>query len=127
MAIRKELTLVLENKPGAAARVFKGLADDRINILAMQLEHTGLLRLVVDNPLHAAELMRERKIKVDQRDVLYTVMPNDPGALGRAAKLLADAGVNVEYLYVTAVESSPMAAVVIGVPDAMKASAAAGI
>ena len=127
MAIRKELTLVLENKPGAAARVFKGLADDRINILAMQLEHTGLLRLVVDNPLHAAELMRERKIKVDQRDVLYTVMPNDPGALGRAARLLADAGVNVEYLYVTAVESSPMAAVVIGVPDAMKASAAAGI
>jgi len=127
MAIRKELTLVLENKPGAAARVFKGLADDRINILAMQLEHTGLLRLVVDNPLHAAELMRERKIKVDQRDVLYTVMPNDPGALGRAARLLADAGVNVEYLYVTAVEGLEMAAVVIGVPDAMKASAAAGI
>jgi hypothetical protein len=97
MAIRKELTLVLENKPGAAARVFQGLADDRINILAMQLEHTGLLRLVVDNPLHASELMRERKIKVDQRDVLYTVMPNDPGALGRAARLLADAGVNIEY------------------------------
>jgi len=93
----------------------------------MQLEHTGLLRLVVDNPLHAAELMRERKIKVDQRDVLYTVMPNDPGALGRAAKLLADAGVNVEYLYTTAVEGHQMAAVVIGVPDAMKASAAAGI
>ena len=127
MAIRKELTLVLENKPGAAARVFKGLADDRINILAMQLEHTGLLRLVVDNPLHASELMRERKIKVDQRDVLYTVMPNDPGALGRAAKLLADAGVNVEYLYSTAVEGHAMAAVVIGVPDALKASAAAGI
>ena len=51
MAIRTELTLVIENKPGAAARVFKGLADDRINIVAMQLEHTGLLRLVVDIPL----------------------------------------------------------------------------
>ena len=127
MAIRTELILVLENKPGAAARVFQGLADDRINIVAMQLEHTGLLRLVVDNPLHAAELMRERRIKVDQRDVLYTVVPNGPGALGRAAKLLADAGVNVEYLYTTAVEGHDMAAVVIGVPDVMKASAAAGI
>jgi hypothetical protein len=127
MAIRTELILVLENKPGAAARVFQGLADDRINIVAMQLEHTGLLRLVVDNPLHASELMRERRIKVDQRDVLYTVVPNGPGALGRAAKLLADAGVNVEYLYTTAVEGHEMAAVVIGVPDVMKASAAAGI
>ena len=98
MAIRTELTLVIENKPGAAARVFKGLADNRINIVAMQLEHRRLLRLLVDNPLHAAELMRERKIKVDQREVLYTVMPNDPGVLGRMAMLLADAGVNVECL-----------------------------
>ena len=127
MAIRTELILIIENKPGAAARVFQGLADDRINIVAMQLEHTGLLRLIVDNPLHAAELMRERRIKVDQRDVLYTVMPNDPGALGRTAKALADAGVNVEYFYSTAVEGDRMAAVVIGVPDAIKASAAAGI
>jgi len=49
--------------------VFKGSPTIASTILAMQLEHTGLLRLVVDNPLHAAELMRERKIKVDQRDV----------------------------------------------------------
>jgi hypothetical protein len=127
MAIRTELTLILENRPGAAARVFQGLAEDRINIIAMQLEHGGALRLVVDNPLHAAELMRERRMQVEQRDVLYTVVPNDPGVLGRMAKLLADAGVNVEYLYATAVEGHPMAAVVFGVPDAVKASAASGI
>ena len=127
MAIRTELTLILENRPGAAARVFQGLADDRINIVAMQLEHGGMLRLLVDNPLHAAELMRERRMQVEQRDVLYTVVPNDPGVLGRMAKLLADAGVNVEYLYSTAVEGHPMASVVIGVPDAVKASAASGI
>jgi hypothetical protein len=58
---------------------------------------------------------------------LYTVMPNGPGALGRAARLLADAGVNVEYLYSSAVEGQLMAAVVIGVPDVLKASSAAGI
>ena len=127
MAIRTELTLILENRPGAAARVFQNLAEDRINIVAMQLEHGGALRLVVDNPLHAAELMRERRMQVEQRDVLYTVVPNDPGVLGRMAKLLADAGVNVEYLYSTAVEGHPMATVVIGVPDAVKASAASGI
>jgi hypothetical protein len=119
MAIRTELTLILENRPGAAARVFQGLADDRINIVAMQLEHGGAL--------HAVKLMRERHMQVEQRDVLYTVVPNDPGVLGRMAKLLADSGVNVEYLYATAVEGHPMAAVVIGVPDAARASAASGI
>jgi len=127
MAIRTELTLVLENRPGAAAAVFRRLADDHVNIVAMQLEHGGMLRLIVDNPLHAVEIMRERGLHFERRDVLYTVVPNDAGALGRTAALLADAGVNVEYLYGSAIEGQAAAAVVIGVPDAMKASAAAGI
>lgn len=127
MAIRTEIALRLQNTPGAAARICQHLADDRINILAMQLEHNGLMRLLVDNPLHAAELLRERKLQVETRDVLYTVVPNDAGVLGRMAKLLSDAGVNVEYLYSTAVEGYAMAAVVVGVPDAAKASALAGI
>jgi len=127
MAIRTELTLVLENRPGAAARVFASLADPRINIVAMQLEHGGTLRLVVDNPLHAEKLMQERAMPYEKREVLYTMLPNDPGSLARTAKLLAEAGVNVEYFYSTAVEGQPMAAVVIGVPDVFKASASAGI
>ncbi|HNV01964.1 MAG TPA: hypothetical protein PLN93_02960 [Vicinamibacterales bacterium] len=127
MAIRTELTIVLENRPGAAARVFASLADPRINIVAMQLEHGGALRLVVDNPLHAERLLQERAMPYERRDVLYTMLPNDPGALARTAKLLADAGINVEYFYSTAVEGQPMATVVIGVPDVLKASAAAGI
>jgi hypothetical protein len=127
MAIRTELALRLQNTPGAVGRICQYLSEDRINILAMQLEHTGLMRLIVDNPLHAAELLRERKIQVETRDVIYTVVPNDAGVLGRMAKLLADAGVNVEYLYSAGVEGHPMAAVVVGVPDAAKASSLAGL
>jgi len=127
MAIRTELTLVIENKLGAGARVFRHLADEHINILAMQLEHTGLLRIVVDNPRRASALMRDRLFKVEQREVIYTLMPNDPGSLSRTAAMLADAGVNVEYFYATAMEGQSMAAVVIGVPDALRVSAAAGI
>ncbi len=45
----------------------------------------------------------------------------------RIAALLASEGVNLEYVYVTTVEGQPMAAVVAGVPDAARASAAAGL
>ncbi len=127
MAIRVELTLRLQNTPGAAARVCTFLSDERVNILAFQLEAAGLLRLLVDNPLHAAALLRERRMQVEEREVLYTAIPNGPGALGRLAQLLADAKINVEYLYCTAVEGHPMASVVIGVPDAQVASVASGI
>jgi hypothetical protein len=127
MAIRTELNLRLQNVPGSAARVCMFLSGERVNILAFQLEAVGILRLIVDNPLHAALLLREQRMQVEERDVLYTLVPNDPGALGRLARLLSEARINVEYLYSTVVEGSAMAAVVIGVPDAQKASAASGI
>jgi len=109
MAIRTELALRLQNTPGAAARICQHLAGDHVNILAMQLEHNGLMRILVDNPLHAAELLREQRLQVETREVIYTVVPNDSGVLGRMAKLLADTGVNVEYLYATVVEGHTMA------------------
>jgi len=127
MAIRVELTLRLQNTPGSAAKICAFLSSEHINVLAFQLESVGILRLIVDNPLHAASLLRDQRVQVEERDVLYTVLPNTPGALNGVARLLAEAKVNVEYLYCTAVEESSMAAVVVGVPDAQKASLASGI
>ena len=41
--------------------------------------------------------------------------------------MLASAGINVEYSYGTAVEGHAMASVVVGVADAERAAAAAGL
>ncbi|MBI4487088.1 MAG: ACT domain-containing protein, partial [Acidobacteria bacterium] len=49
MAIRTELNLRLPNSPGALAGVCRLLSDERVNVLAMALESSGQLRLVVDN------------------------------------------------------------------------------
>ncbi len=126
MAIRIELTLHVQNSPGAAARVCALLGEEHVNILAMQIEAGGTMRLVVDNHVHAAASLRERHYQVQEREVLYTSIPNGPGAIRGIVRLLADAGVNVEYLYATAVEGETQAAVVVGVPDAKRASVAAG-
>jgi hypothetical protein len=125
--IRTELVVRLPNSPGTISRICRTLSDERVNILALQIEAGGTLRLVVDNHVHAAGVLRDRHQQVEEREVLYTVIPNDPGTLGRVARLIADAGINIEYLYASAVEGSPQAAIVIGVDDARRASAAAGI
>ena len=127
MAIRTELSLRVPNNPGALAKVCGVLDEARINILALDLASPGMMRLLVDNHVHAAALLREQHYQVDERDVIYTVTSNGPGALARIARLLAEAGVNVEYMYATAIEGSPMAAIVAGVPDAERAAAAAGL
>jgi hypothetical protein len=127
MAILKEVTVKLANTPGTCARVATLLGNERINLLAMSIEPSGHLRMVVDNPLHAAGTLREQHYNVEERDVLYAVMANEPGSLARALKLLADAGINLEYAYASGIDRTPMVGVVLGVADAQKASYATGI
>jgi hypothetical protein len=127
MAIRTELSFRLQNSPGAFARVNQLLDQEHLNILALTLEAGGVLRLIVDNPLHAAGILREHQYRVEEHEVLYVSLPNDPGALAAVARMLASASINVEYAYASAVEGHGMAAAVVGVADAPRASAAAGL
>lgn len=127
MAIRTELSLRLPNSPGALGRVSDTLGEARINLLALHLESSGRLRLVVDNPLLAAGALREAGQQVDERDVIYAVVANRPGALGRVIRLVAEVGINIDYAYGASVEGGELAAIVIGVPDAQRAATAAGL
>ena len=127
MAIRTELSLRLPNSPGALGGVCRLLSAERVNVIAMALESAGQLRLVVDNHVHGAAVLREHHHQVAERDVLVTSVPNTPGALAPMLKLMSDAGINVEYAYGGAGESGNTASVVFGVEHALKASAAAGI
>ena len=127
MAIRTELSLRLQNSPGALGGVCRLLADEHVNIVAMSLEASGQLRLVVDNHLHGAAVLRERHHQVTERSVVVTAVSNTPGALSVTLKLVTDAGINIEYAYGGAPDSGTAASVVLGVEDAMRASAAAGV
>jgi len=127
MAIRTELSFRLPNSPGALAGVCRLLSDERVNVLAMTLDTSGQLRMVVDNHVHGAAVLRDHHHQVAERDVLVASVPNSPGALAPALKLMSDAQINIEYAYGGAGESGHTASIVIGVEHALKASAAAGI
>jgi hypothetical protein len=125
--IRTELSLRLGNSPGALAGVCRLLSNERVNVLAMSLEAGGQLRLVVDNHVHGAAMLREHHHQVTERDVIVTTVPNAPGALAPALTLVSDADVNVEYAYGGGAEGGPTAVIVLGVADAQRAAAAAGV
>jgi hypothetical protein len=127
MAIRTELCLRLPNSPGALAGVCRLLSDERVNVLAMALESGGQLRLVVDNHVHGAATLRDHHHQVTERDVIVTSIPNAPGALAPALKLISDARINIEYAYGGAGEAAGTASVVVGVEDALSASSATGL
>jgi hypothetical protein len=127
MAIRTELNLRLPNSPGALSAVCALLSNERVNITALALEAGGQLRLVVDNHVHAGAILREHHHQVTERTVLVLSVPNTPGGLAPALQLVGEAGVNVEYAYGGGGDTAAAASVILGVEDAMAASAAAGI
>ena len=127
MAIRVELNLRLPNSPGALAGVCALLSNERVNIVAIALEGTGQLRLVVDNHVHASGVLREHHHQVTERDVIVIGSSNAPGSLAPALQLVRDAGVNVEYAYGGGPDASPTTVIVLGVDDAVRAASAAGV
>jgi hypothetical protein len=125
--IRTELSLRLANSPGALGGVCRLLSNERVNVLAMSVDTGGQLRMVVDNHVHGAAVLREHHHQVAERDVLVTSVPNSPGSLAPALRLVSDANVNVEYAYGGGSEGCASAVIVLGVDDAQRAAAAAGI
>jgi len=127
MAIRKEFSLRLQNSPGALGKVCRYLTDEKVGIQALSLDSGGTLRMVVDNPLRAAGLLKEKQYAIEERDVLLMQVPNAVGSLYNATRLLDGAGVNVEHAYACSFEAQPMASVVVAVDDIARASMVAGV
>ena len=127
MAIRRELKLRLPNSPGALERVCQTLADGKVGIQALALDAGGIVRLLVDNPLAAAELLAEKQYAIEEQDVLLMQLPNEAGALYQATRLLGRAGVNIEHAYGSSPEALPRGSVVIAVDDIERASMVAGV
>ena len=104
MSIVKQLTILLENKPGALAQVCSELATKDINILAMSVLDTidsGLIRMVVSDPARAKKVLEESGLNVIETDVLALEMTDKPGTLAEIAKQLYKARINIEYAYVS--------------------------
>jgi hypothetical protein len=127
MPTRTELNLRLPNSPGALAGVCRLLADERVNINAMALDATGQLRLILDNHVLGAGVLRAQHHQVSERNVVVLSLANAPGGFAPVAQLISDAGVNVEYAYGGAHDGSGSAVLVLGVDDAQRAAAAAGV
>ena len=127
MSIRTELNLRLPNSPGALAGVCRLMSDERVNIIALMLESGGQVRMVVDNHVHGAAVLREHHHQVTEKDVVVVTVPNTPGSLAPALKMLADANVNVDYAYAGVADTNQMASIVVGTDHVMQASAAAGV
>jgi hypothetical protein len=109
---------VLENKPGQLAKLAAALKKANVNLLAISVVDsvdTGVIRMVVDSPAKARQALTRAKMTVTQQLVLIADLPNEPGALQGLAARLSAAGVNINYVYGSAIRQGSEGLIVLGV------------
>jgi len=98
----KQLSVFIENKAGRVSEVTDQLGRAGVNIRGFSVSDTadyGIVRLVVNEPEHGLEVLRDAGFAVKSNDVLCVELPDHPGGLASILKIVSGAGVNIEYVY----------------------------
>lgn len=98
-----EFVVEMENRPGRLASLTEALAAVGVNIEALVAYGTdgeGVVRLIVDDALTTRRVLREAALQNTENMVLTAELPHRPGELARLTRSIADAGVNIDSIYV---------------------------
>ena len=97
-----QISVFLENRTGQLAEITRLLADAGIDIRAISIAETadyGLARMIVDDSHKASKILLEHGDILSMTPVWAVEVPDRPGGLAEVLHILAEAHVDVEYMY----------------------------
>ena len=98
----KQISVFVENKPGALYALTAVLAQGQIDMRALSLAETkdfGIVRLIVNDLYKTTTLLKDAGYVYNITPVLGVAIPDVPGGLNKVLQVLTDARINVEYMY----------------------------
>ncbi len=129
----KQISVFIENKAGRLASVTSALAAQGIDTRALSLADTtnfGVLRLIVDQPEKALEVLKEDNYAVSTTDVVAVMVPDVPGGLAKVLDKFTELNIDIEYMYAFIGKESEKAIVILRIDkpeEALKRLLEAGI
>jgi hypothetical protein len=121
-----DLTVILRNVPGTIADLGEAAERAGINLrgaCGFESGGEGVMYVLVDGDASSARrAFEEAGMEVrGEREVVVVDVDDTPGGLGRVARRFADAGINVDLVYLTA-----DGRLVVGPDDVERARSVAG-
>ena len=98
----KQISVFLENRPGALCEMTKVLADEAIDMRAFSLAETsefGIARILVKDVYKEITVLKDAEYITSVAEAVAVAIPDVPGGLHSVIKAVADAGINLEYMY----------------------------
>lgn len=98
-----DLTVVLEDRPGTLAELGEAAGSAGVNlggICGFPSEGRAVIHVLVEDAAAARQAFEGAGLEVrGEQEVLVVDIEDRPGALGEAARKVADAGANIEVVY----------------------------
>ena len=98
----KQHSIFVQNKSGKLAASLAILRDNGIDVRALTIADTpdfGILRLLVDDAAKAEQVLVDNNFIVQSTEVVVVAVPDQKGGLASLLEPMAEAGVNIEYMY----------------------------
>ncbi|MCH7583891.1 MAG: hypothetical protein IH941_01885 [Acidobacteria bacterium] len=97
-----EFTVHLPNRPGSLADLAERIAAVGVNIealAAMGMDESGTVKLIVDDEAATRRMLEHHGLLFEERRVITTMLPHRPGSVAAMTRRLADAGINIDAMY----------------------------
>ena len=97
-----QISVFLENRAGQLAEITKDLADRGVDLRAISIAETadyGILRLIVNDTTKATGVLQDLEYVYSMTPVVVVSVADAPGGLAPVLGVLAEAGIDVEYMY----------------------------
>jgi hypothetical protein len=123
----QQVSVFLDNKPGALSELFDYLDRFRIRIFALSIADAGefgLIRMITEDAERATKILEDASFNLakSKNNVEVTViLTTDDDKISRIVKILGDHGLNIEYAYSSAVHIDGKFALVLRADDLEKA------
>ena len=115
-----QLSVFLQNRSGKIAAITRALSDNGIDIRALSIADTtdfGILRMLVSDIQKAKEVLTGQNCILSVNEVVVVAVPDRTGGLAEVLSLIAEARVDIEYMYSLIGRESNMADMVFRVSD----------
>lgn len=124
MKLIKQISVFVENKSGRLSDILNVIGKNGIDISALSIADTtdfGIVRMIVNDPDKAAEILKSNNLVVKVTDVIALAVADKPGGLAGEIKKLKNAGISIEYMYAFIGKSDKGALVIVRVENPEKA------
>ncbi|HML37419.1 MAG TPA: ACT domain-containing protein [Bacillota bacterium] len=120
----KQISIFIPNKKGSLAQLTDILVAHNIDIRAIAVFDTsefGILRVVVDDPDRAVEILKQEGVVAKVSKVIAVEPEDKPGSLNQIFSVLRDADINIDYIYSFIMRKNEMPYIVLKVDQQEKA------